>query len=386
METRERTRVLVVDDEQSVATLLSMALQTEGHEVDAFCDAEEALAAFRQRPHDVVLTDLCMPGMDGMELLRAVREVELDTPVLIVTASPSLDSAIRAVQYGATRYLVKPVDLGELAESIRKATLAGRLAKLKRMALSLVETRPCGAGDEAALDVMFSRALSSLYTVYQPVIEWRERRILGYEALVCSADRHLPSAAALLDAAERVGRLLELGRASRDDACVPFLSLADASLLFLNVHPATLKDEVLYDASTPLSQIASRVVLEITERESLTAIDDVPSRVAKLREMGFRIAVDDLGAGYAGLTTFSLLQPDVCKLDMGLIRDVDQSLTKQRLIRSLVGVCNDLAVDLVAEGVETAAERDHLAELGCNKLQGYLFARPAPVLPEVAWT
>jgi EAL domain-containing protein (putative c-di-GMP-specific phosphodiesterase class I) len=104
----------------------------------------------------------------------------------------------------------------------------------------------------------------------------------------------------------------------------------------------------------------------------------VRSRVQRLRELGFRIAIDDLGAGYAGLASFALLEPEVVKLDMSLVRDLHLSLTKQKLVRTMITMCRELGITITAEGIETVEERDALLEAGCDLMQGYLFARPGP--------
>jgi len=93
--------------------------------------------------------------------------------------------------------------------------------------------------------------------------------------------------------------------------------------------------------------------------------------------MGFRIAVDDLGAGYAGLTSFTQLEPEIAKLDMSLVRGIDADPRRQSIVLSMKRLCDELDIAVVAEGVETVGERDALAELGCHLLQGYLFAKPA---------
>ena len=86
-----------------------------------------------------------------------------------------------------------------------------------------------------------------------------------------------------------------------------------------------IDDHELFSPAAPLSRIASRVVLEITERASLDELGDVAPRLAQLRGLGFRIAIDDLGAGYAGLTSFAQLEPEVVKVDMSLVRGIDSS-------------------------------------------------------------
>jgi EAL domain-containing protein (putative c-di-GMP-specific phosphodiesterase class I) len=108
----------------------------------------------------------------------------------------------------------------------------------------------------------------------------------------------------------------------------------------------------------------------------------VRERIARLREMGFRIAIDDIGAGYSGLNSFAMVQPDIVKLDITLVRGVDNDPVKRKLVRLLGDLCRDLGILVVAEGVETPDERDTLVELGCDLLQGYLFARPGAPFPD----
>jgi EAL domain-containing protein (putative c-di-GMP-specific phosphodiesterase class I) len=161
-----------------------------------------------------------------------------------------------------------------------------------------------------------------------------------------------------------------------------------ATSVFVNVHGGELADDELYSSRAPLSRVADQVVLEITERWSLDRFSDVRERIHALRELGFRIAVDDLGAGYAGLTSFARLRPEIVKLDMSLVRGVHDDPTRQHLIRSLNAVCRDLGIRVVAEGVETREERDVLVALGSDLLQGYLFGRPEPGFHDVndaAW-
>jgi EAL domain-containing protein (putative c-di-GMP-specific phosphodiesterase class I) len=131
--------------------------------------------------------------------------------------------------------------------------------------------------------------------------------------------------------------------------------------------------------------MARRVVLEVTERAAIEQVDDVERRVGRLREHGFRVAVDDLGAGYAGLSSFALLEPEIVKLDVSLLRDIDQSPVKQKLVASMTALCKDMGFLVVAEGIETVAERDCVVSLGCDLLQGYLFARPGRPFPTATW-
>ena len=102
-------------------------------------------------------------------------------------------------------------------------------------------------------------------------------------------------------------------------------------------------------------------------------------------EITERIAIDDLGAGYAGLTSYTALEPDIVKLDMSLVRDVDRDRKKEAVVRSMTSLCKDLGMLVVAEGVETVGERDALVEIGCDLLQGYLLAKPGRPFPAFVW-
>jgi EAL domain-containing protein (putative c-di-GMP-specific phosphodiesterase class I) len=107
--------------------------------------------------------------------------------------------------------------------------------------------------------------------------------------------------------------------------------------------------------------------------------------VSELKEMGYRVALDDMGAGYAGLTSFAVLRPSFVKIDLSLVRNVDSDPVRQTLVRALANLSGELDIQVVAEGVETTRESRLLLELGCALQQGYLFARPAAPTPEVTW-
>jgi EAL domain-containing protein (putative c-di-GMP-specific phosphodiesterase class I) len=297
-----------------------------------------------------------------------------------MTGGPSLATAVKAVEYGAFRYLTKPMESAEVVAVVQRAARMHRLARLKRQALAEVGGEVV-LDDRAELESKFARVIESLWIAHQPIVSMRERTLFAYEALMRSGEPALANPGDVLRAAERLGRLDELGRAIRNAAAGGFASAPPDVLLFVNVHPADLGDDDLYDRGGPLGRIAPRVVLEITERASLEGIDAVSSRVRELRDMGFRIAIDDLGAGYAGLTSLARLEPEVVKLDMSLVRGLHAHPTRLRLVESMARVCRQLGMKVVSEGVETAEERDALSGLGCDLAQGYLFARPAAGYP-----
>ena len=220
---------------------------------------------------------------------------------------------------------------------------------------------------------------------YQPIVNPRRKQIIAYEALVRTREPSIPHPGVLFSVAEQLGRVQEVGRAIRASVARTLAEHQTESDIFMNLHPTDLLDEALYSPDSPISPFARQVVLEITERAALDSSADIPGRIRRLRSLGFRVAIDDLGAGYAGLSYFALLTPDVVKLDITLVRNIHQEEIKRKLVGSLTSLCKELGMLVVAEGVETAEERDTVLELDCDLLQGFFFAKPAPPFPEASW-
>lgn len=381
---KNEVRVLLVDDDAQVRRAYAENLTRHDVRVDTASNGREAIDLVRAGSYDAIVSDISMPEMTGVELLKAVRAHDIDVPVILMTGQPEVESAVRAVEYGAFRYLTKPVAGKELWETTLRAARLRKLARLKEDALQLPGGGQLRLAERAALEVRFTWGLSLLWVAFQPIVDYRARRVYGYEALVRSDEPLMKNPAELLDAAERLGRLHELGRAVRGQVAELSAAIGDARL-FVNLHSEDLNDLQLYAQESPLSKIASRVVLEVTERASLEGVRNVSQQIAALRKLGYHVAIDDLGAGYAGLSSFTLLNPEVVKLDMSLVRGVDSDPKRQAIVKSMMSLCEELGIVVIAEGVETVAERDTLCLYGCNLFQGYLFAKPARAFPVPKW-
>ena len=132
----------------------------------------------------------------------------------------------------------------------------------------------------------------------------------------------------------------------------------------------------LFDPNSEFSRHAERFVLEITERESLDAIAQAQDKVQQLRALGFEIAMDDLGAGHNGLAAFAQLEPEVVKLDMKLVRNLDRAEKQRDLVQVMFDFCEQGGMQVIAEGVETPEELQALSGIGVDLVQGYLIAKP----------
>jgi EAL domain-containing protein (putative c-di-GMP-specific phosphodiesterase class I) len=224
------------------------------------------------------------------------------------------------------------------------------------------------------MEIAFEEALNGLWLVAQPIVGARDGVVFGVELLARSISNRFTSITSIVAAAEKLGRVIAFGRRVRQIAST--VDVPKDHALFVNIHSLEFDDEELYAGGSPLRQLGSKVILEVSERQSIEQVKNLKEKVAQLRALGFWIAVDDLGAGYAGLNSFAVLQPDIVKLDMAIIRGIDSDPYRRTLVRSMTAMCRDFGIPLVAEGVETEAEKAVLIDLGCDFLQGFLLGKP----------
>ena len=367
-------RVLIVEHDRGLLEAYTDTLLERGFAVTAAADAATALRALEAAPFDAVVSDVALPGATGVEILHAIRARNLDVPVVLVTGNPTVESAVSALELGALHYLVMPVAAAELARCVEHAAQLRTLTAARREAFRNIRGTGIDGG-RAGLEALFSRSIAALFMAYQPIVRTRDGSVFGWEALLRTREASVAGPLAFIDMAERLDQVRELGRTIRRSVAVT-AGHTRGVMFFVNLHAEDLEDEALYDPGSPLSALAPEIVLEITERNPLEAVPEVRERVERLRTLGYRLAVDDLGSGYSGLASFACLEPDFVKLDRGLIHGIDREPVKKKVVASLVSVSRDLGVTVIAEGIETAAERDAAAEAGADLLQGFFFRRP----------
>ncbi|MEE9383530.1 MAG: EAL domain-containing protein [Nannocystaceae bacterium] len=375
-----RKPLLVVDDEPAVLRVFGTILRHAGFDTELARSGAEARDLVRENTYDAIVSDVRMPDINGIALIKQVRHIDLDVPVILMTGAPTVDTAMEAVALGAFRYLAKPVRSHELATAVDEAVKLHDLARIRRKTHPPLGTQVPSPADLAELDIVFRRAVDRIRLVCQPIVDLSRRRFVAYEALLRSDEPALATPLTLLHAAEQLERLPEVDRRVRELAAQHVARLPADVDMHVNLHPIALDDPSLYDATAPLTQVAHRIVLEITEQQRLSDPTRVGEQMAALRRLGYRVALDDLGAGHAGLTSIVTLHPETVKLDMALVRDIHRRDTQATIVGRVVDLCGDLGLTLIAEGVEVREELDTLVELGCNLFQGYDFARPQPHL------
>ncbi|MDA3913011.1 EAL domain-containing protein [Oleiagrimonas sp.] len=223
---------------------------------------------------------------------------------------------------------------------------------------------------------------------FQPIVHLRSRSVYAYEALVRGADN--TGAADILD------RINESNRYMFDQSCrVKAVELA-AKLAVPCFVSINFLPNAVYQAATCIRatlQAARRfgfpidqLIFEVTEKEELVDKEHLKSIIREYQRQGFKTAIDDFGAGYSNLNLLAEFQPDLIKLDMALVHRIDKDPVRQAIVQGALGVCRALDIDVIAEGVETLAEMDLLADMGIELFQGFLFAQPAfERLPVVTW-
>jgi EAL domain-containing protein (putative c-di-GMP-specific phosphodiesterase class I)/GGDEF domain-containing protein len=240
---------------------------------------------------------------------------------------------------------------------------------------------------EACLDrVIRERRLTVLF---QPIVANKAREIYAYEALIRGpSNTPLHAPVNLFETAVRHGRLVDLELLCREVSIQQFKRLNLPGKLFLNASPETLfqpnfRSGCTLDMLQRVGLAPEQVVIELTEQYPLDNYDVVREALQHYKEMGFEIAIDDLGAGYAGLRMWSELRPDYVKIDRHFMQDIHEDKVKQEFVRSIRNIARELDCRVVGEGVETAEEYRVVSQMGLEFCQGYYFARPT-ALPETS--
>lgn len=223
----------------------------------------------------------------------------------------------------------------------------------------------------------------AITTLFQPIFDIAKQSIIGYEAL-SRGPKNSPLAMPnkLFETAHKYKLISELELLCRSRAIENFVKLSLQGKLFLNVSP-----KILLDPSHPKGETlhlieqfglaANRVVIEVTEQEK---VDDgflLLKTIAHYRELGFTIAIDDLGAGYSGLKQWSQLCPDIVKIDRYFIDHCDQSEVKKEFLKSIMVLARATNTAVIAEGIERPEELDLVKSIGINHVQGFLLERPS---------
>ncbi len=222
---------------------------------------------------------------------------------------------------------------------------------------------------------------------FQPIVDLTTGMAYAHEALVRGPHGE-PAESVLLQIRDE--NRYQFDQQCRTNAIAQAAALGMQSFLSINFMPNAVYQPAAcirstFEAAKKHGFPLERVIFETVEAENVISRRHLVEIFRAYQSFGFQTAIDDFGAGYSGLTLLADFQPDLIKLDMALVRHIDQDTVRQRIVCGVLQICRDLGVRVIAEGIETAGERDFLARHGVTLMQGFLFAKPAfNAIPEIA--
>lgn len=378
--------VLVIDDQEANVLLLERLLQRAGvRRVVGLTDSRLAVERFIDVQPDLVLLDLHMPHLDGIaviEALQAVMPPQSFTPIVVLTADTTGVAKEQALSRGAKDFLTKPFEHTEVLLRVKNlletrslhaelqrhnADLQAEIARRTEHERQLAQERD--RQRQRIRDVLDGGPLTM---AFQPIVEIPLSRVVGVEALSRFGAPVPPDQWFATAAAVGLGTELELFAVR--SAVAQIDRLPEGVYLSVNVSPHTALQPALAEIVEPFGP---RIVIELTEHVPVDAYGDLAYALGRLRASGARIAVDDAGSGYSSLQHILQLHPDIIKLDIALVRDIDRDPARRALAAGLVMFAAETGAAITAEGIETGDELAALARLGVRFGQGYYLGRPA---------
>lgn len=370
-----RNRLLIVDDEPAARELFADVADELGYATAEAGNEREFLEAFEGFDPTAILLDLTLPETDGVELLRALGDRKCASPILLVSGQDTrvLSTAQRlGNMFGLTMrgVLQKPVSLPDLETSLSEMLSTGADVSADQLA--------------AAIDH------NELVIHFQPKIDLQQGDrfpVVGGEALVRwhHPERGLVPPGEFIPLAEESGLIGSLTEVVVRDTIRQLVEWRGAGLavpIAVNLSPIQLTDLALPDRLIGMLSAAdldpSLITVEITEQAAMSDVGMATDILTRLRLKNIAVSLDDFGAGYSSLVEIYRMPLSELKLDRSLIVDLDKDLDAKTVVKAIVALARELRLPVCAEGIETEQTARFLQSIGCEKAQGFHFAKPSP--------
>jgi EAL domain-containing protein (putative c-di-GMP-specific phosphodiesterase class I) len=385
-------RVLVIDDDTFMLDVVESLLLDEGvREVGLASDGAAGLEAIDRQhragePWDLVMCDLNMPGMDGIQLARHLAERGFRGAVVLMSGvearlAATVGHLVRRHRLRFVAALKKPLDPDELRRALRDAcSIRARVTGAPPLTLTPDEIR---SGMATCVEVFF-----------QPKVSMATRKVTGAECLARFRDpvRGLVPPVAFIPVCEEHGMIGDL-TAQVFRRAVEHLGLfrARGHRLGLSVN-VSMEELTHIDIPDKFGDLvahagidAGQLTLELTESRVMRDVGAALEILTRLRLKGFGLSVDDFGTGYSNLATLKLLPFNELKVDRAFVFGAGKDPVARAILESSARLARALTMEVVAEGAETSADLDVLAEVGCDVVQGYVIAKPMPAAEFLPW-
>lgn len=398
--------ILVVEDEAIIRELIGETLSLEDYDILEAENGIQALAllASSEKMPDLIVCDVMMPEMDGHGLLTALQENPKTAaiPFIFLTALGTIQDFRKGMNFGADDYLIKPFKREELLTAIQS-----RLQKKAKLSAFYQEdnqhnypdyTRHRSSRENATLtqaEIQLCRDLETglnsgqVFLNYQPKVAISNHCLVGCEALIRwqHPEKGFISPGIFVPLAEKTGFITVVGQwviESTLQQCQQWQSLGIEQIkVAINISARQFHGEdvakILKTTTEQYGISPQQLEVELTETLLVEDVQNSIAQLNNLRSEGFQVAIDDFGTGYSSLSYLQQFPFDVLKIDQTFVRDIDKNAKNKTITASIINLAHELGLQVIAEGVETWAEYDAIAEMGCDELQGYLFSRPLSV-------
>jgi len=370
--------LLALDDEQPFLDIIRRVAKSADFTAVTTTDPAVFKAALLTSPPTVILLDLQMPDCDGVEILHVLAESQSRAKVILLSG---FETRVLGLARGIGQGL--GLDMGEpMPKPLRPADLQQVLASLKRSTINITAVGLKEALDNDYLDLFYQPivALDTDETIgFEGLVRWKhpEYGIVPPDLFIGLAERE--------DLIERVtDRVLEVAAKQisswRTQGIDTFVSVN------LSAHNivADLPDR-LVRLCTRHNILPEYLRLELTETAAMANHALMLEILTRVRLKGFMLAIDDFGTGYSSLVQLHRLPFSELKIDQSFVREMSTSAEANLIVGTIINLGRSMEMDLIAEGIETADQKERLAEMGCGTGQGYLFSKPMPASDVPAW-
>jgi len=376
---KERIRVVIADDDVVLREALAEVLRS-----DPLCDlvgqagsAGEAIEMAAALKPDVAVVDVKMPDGGGERATSEIRQRSPRTKILAFSAYGDRDTVFELLRRGASGFIVKGSSPAAVLDGVHnvfagKSSLSPSVAHevVGRLAEVLESDSTAEAKAKSRLQRLHHAMAGGLKIAYQPIVQLSDGKLVGYEALARFDTEPAEKPQEWFAEAADAGLLTDFELAAIKAGLVSQPRKAD-TYLSLNVSPETVLSGRLQEVTSGYGPC----VVEITEHAPVADYESLARALAPLRRRGMRLAVDDAGAGFASLRHILMLEPQLIKLDISLVRGIDGNRRQRGLAAALVTFAKEIGANVIAEGVETEGELAILKSLGVEFGQGYLFGK-----------
>ncbi|NQU94869.1 MAG: EAL domain-containing protein [Candidatus Omnitrophica bacterium] len=371
--------ILLVDDDVGFAKILGINLQAHSYSVTTVHTGKDALEKAKLKP-DLILLDIVLPDITGYEVCHKLRQNKATSriPIVILTAKGAPREKVEALHIGADDYITKPFQTEELIARVES------LLRRSHYFQEEVNGKP-----EVINEIKEIIENGLIIPHFQPIFSLKPRKLLGLEVLSRPMPKtYFSNTEVLFSAAFRLGMLFDLEMACHKKALAELGNKVKKNLVFFNISPYIIQDPKFRDITSfykPYSDLEA-VVFELTERIAIEDFDVFLKNTKNLKKYGFKIAIDDIGSGYASLNSVVELKPDFIKIDIHLIHDIHIDPVRQNLLKAIMTFCKDSGITAIAEGIEKPEELETIIAFGVNAAQGYFLGRPNPNIEEIIQT